>query len=110
MPLPNLYRGTVSLGKCRENGDAEFAIVLPLLVSSWASSTSAAPSTEAKIEQAAREGAIIAGAQPMSDIASGNGDLTSPGGDSGFQLVGWQRRHDKELAFHRVQPRTPART
>ena len=50
----------------------EFAIVLPLLVVFVVGifDFSGAFNQKQKIEQAAQEGAIIAGAQPMSDIAS----------------------------------------
>ncbi|MBZ5612706.1 MAG: pilus assembly protein [Acidobacteriia bacterium] len=50
----------------------EFAIILPLLVVFVVGiyDFSGAFSQKQKIEQAAQEGAIIAGAQPMSDIAS----------------------------------------
>jgi Flp pilus assembly protein TadG len=57
-----------------EQGSAllEFAIILPLLVVFVVGiyDFSGAFSQKQKIEQAAQEGAIIAGAQPMSDIAS----------------------------------------
>src|SRR5258707_15887357 len=57
----------------------EFAIVLPLLMVFVVGifDFSGAFNQKQKIEQAAQEGAIIAGAQPMSDIASGNGDPDS---------------------------------
>src|ERR1700674_238122 len=75
-----LRRGTVSL--LREAQGAallEFAIVLPLLMVFVVGifDFSGAFNQKQKIEQAAQEGAIIAGAQPMSDIASGNGDPDS---------------------------------
>ena len=75
-----LYRGTVSL--LREVQGAallEFAIVLPLLMVFVVGifDFSGAFNQKQKIEQAAQEGAIIAGAQPMSDIASGNGNPDS---------------------------------
>src|ERR1700674_4756989 len=52
----------------------EFAITLPLLVVFVVGifDFSGAYNQTQKIEQAAQEGAIIAGAQPMSDIASSN--------------------------------------
>src|ERR1700733_6754543 len=52
----------------------EFAIVLPLLVVFVVGifDFSGAFNQKQKIEQAAQEGAIIAGAQPMSDIATTN--------------------------------------
>ena len=57
-----------------ERGSAllEFAITLPLLVVFVVGiyDFSGAFNQKQKIEQAAQEGAIIAGAQPMSDIAS----------------------------------------
>src|ERR1700675_4596267 len=57
----------------------EFAIVLPLLMVFVVGifDFSGAFNQKQKIEQAAQEGAIISGAQPMSDIASGNGDPDS---------------------------------
>src|SRR5258706_6153270 len=75
-----LHRRTVSL--LREVQGAallEFAIVLPLLMVFVVGifDFSGAFNQKQKIEQAAQEGAIIAGAQPMSDIASGNGDPDS---------------------------------
>jgi Flp pilus assembly protein TadG len=75
-----LHRGTVSL--LRETQGAallEFAITLPLLVVFVVGifDFSGAFNQKQKIEQAAQEGAIIAGAQPMSDIASGNGNPDS---------------------------------
>jgi len=65
----------VAVGLVRnEQGAAllEFAIVLPLLVVFVVGifDFSGAFNQKQKIEQAAQEGAIIAGAQPMSDIAS----------------------------------------
>src|SRR6266853_507144 len=74
------HRGTVSL--LREVQGAallEFAIVLPLLMVFVVGifDFSGAFNQKQKIEQAAQEGAIIAGAQPMSDITSGNGDPES---------------------------------
>ena len=75
-----LHRGTVSL--LREVQGAallEFAITLPLLVVFVVGifDFSGAFNQKQKIEQAAQQGAIIAGAQPMSDIASGNGNPDS---------------------------------
>jgi Flp pilus assembly protein TadG len=57
----------------------EFAISLPLLVVFVVGiyDFSGAFNEKQKIEQAAQEGAIIAGSQPMSDIASSNGNPTS---------------------------------
>ncbi len=75
-----LHRGAVSL--LREVQGAallEFAITLPLLVVFVVGifDFSGAFNQKQKIEQAAQEGAIIAGAQPMSDITSGNGNPDS---------------------------------
>src|SRR6267378_683643 len=74
------HRRTVSL--LREVQGAallEFAITLPLLVVFVVGifDFSGAFNQKQKIEQAAQQGAIIAGAQPMSDIASGNGNPDS---------------------------------
>src|SRR5258707_2729557 len=68
--LPRNVRGAAIL---------EFAISLPLLVVFVVGiyDFSGAFNQKQKIEQAAQEGAIVAGAQPMSDIASGNGDPDS---------------------------------
>src|SRR5208337_3330779 len=64
-----------------EQGSAllEFAIVLPLLVVFVVGiyDFSGAFNQKQKIEQAAQEGAIIAGAQPMSDIAATNANPAS---------------------------------
>jgi len=73
-----LRRGTVSL--LREAQGAallEFAIVLPLLMVFVVGifDFSGAFNQKQKIEQAAQEGAIIAGAQPMSDIGPNPGSL-----------------------------------
>jgi Flp pilus assembly protein TadG len=75
-----LHRGTVSL--FRETQGAallEFAITLPLLVVFVVGifDFSGAFNQKQKIEQAAQQGVIIAGAQPMNDIASGNGNPDS---------------------------------
>jgi len=75
-----LHRGKISL--LREVQGAallEFAITLPLLVVFVVGifDFSGAFNQKQKIEQAAQEGAIIAGAQPMSDIASGNSNPDS---------------------------------
>src|SRR5260370_11682874 len=75
-----LHRGAVTL--LREVKGAallEFAITLPLLVVFVVGifDFSGAFNQKQKIEQAAQEGAIIAGAQPMSDITSGNGNPDS---------------------------------
>jgi Flp pilus assembly protein TadG len=71
LPFRILHRGSVSL--LREVQGAallEFAIVLPLLMVFVVGifDFSGAFNQKQKIEQAAQEGAIIAGAQPMSDI------------------------------------------
>ncbi len=66
-----LYRGSVSLlGEVQGAALLEFAIVLPLLMVFVVGifDFSGAFNQKQKIEQAAQEGAIIAGAQPMSDI------------------------------------------
>jgi Flp pilus assembly protein TadG len=57
----------------------EFAIVLPLLVVFVVGifDFSGAFNQKQKIEQAAQEGAIVAGAQPMSDIQTGTGNPDS---------------------------------
>src|ERR1700674_5982289 len=75
-----LHRHTVSL--LREVQGAallEFAIVLPLLMVFVVGifDFSGAFNQKQKIQQAAQEGAIIAGAQPTSDIASGNANPDS---------------------------------
>jgi hypothetical protein len=75
-----LHRDTVSrLGEAQGAALLEFAIVLPLLMVFVVGifDFSGAFNQKQKIEQAAQEGAIIAGAQPMSDIASGNGNPDS---------------------------------
>ncbi len=75
-----LHRGTVSLVRDVQGAALlEFAIVLPLLMVFVVGifDFSGAFNQKQKIEQAAQEGAIIAGAQPMSDIASGNIDPDS---------------------------------
>jgi len=64
--------------RCEERGSAilEFAITLPLLVVFVVGiyDFSGAFNQKQKLENAAQEGAIIAGAQPMSDIAASNAD------------------------------------
>jgi TadE-like protein len=64
-----------------EQGSAilEFAITLPLLVVFVVGiyDFSGAFNQQQKIEQAAQEGAILAGAQPMNDINASNGDPVS---------------------------------
>src|ERR1700686_2851465 len=75
-----LPRGPASLLREAEAAALlEFAIVLPLLVVFVVGifDFSGAFNQKQKIQQAAQEGAIIAGAQPMSDIASGNGNPDS---------------------------------
>src|SRR5271157_1890474 len=65
-----------------EQGSAllEFAIVLPLLVVFVVGiyDFSGAFNQKQKIEQAAQEGAIVAGAQPMTDILPGSSTPSSP--------------------------------
>ena len=78
--LQILRRGAVSL--LREVQGAallEFAIVLPLLMVFVVGifDFSGAFNQKQKIDQAAQEGAIIAGAQPMNDIASSNANPDS---------------------------------
>jgi len=73
-----LHRGTASLLREAEGAALlEFAIVLPLLVVFVVGifDFSGAFNQKQKIEQAAQEGAIIAGAQPMSDIGPNPGSL-----------------------------------
>jgi Flp pilus assembly protein TadG len=75
-----LHRRTVSLlSEVQGSALLEFAIVLPLLMVFIVGifDFSGAFNQKQKIEQAAQEGAIIAGAQPMSDI-----DPLNPGPDS----------------------------
>ena len=94
-----------------EQGSAllEFAITLPLLVVFVVGiyDFSGAFNQKQKIEQAAQEGAIIAGAQPMSDIQrAANGPrapFSATGGDRSFQLAGQQRSRCQ------VEPCTPPR-
>jgi Flp pilus assembly protein TadG len=73
-----LHRGTVNLLR-EAQGSAllEFAIVLPLLMVFVVGifDFSGAFNQKQKIEQAAQEGAIIAGAQPMSDTGPNPGSL-----------------------------------
>ena len=82
----------------------EFAIALPLLVVFVVGiyDFSGAFNQKQKIEQAAQEGAIIAGAQPMSDIATSTATtprLPATGGDRSFQLAGrqWSRCPTRNL-------------
>ena len=65
---------TMRLRNARGSALLEFAIVLPLLVVFVVGiyDFSGASNQKQKVEQAAQEGAIIAGAQPMSDIQSAN--------------------------------------
>src|ERR1700694_5465140 len=70
-----LHRGAVSLrGEVQGAALLEFAIVLPLLMVFVVGifDFSGAFNQKQQIEQAAQEGAIIAGAQPMSDIQTVN--------------------------------------
>src|ERR1700756_3663678 len=76
-----LHRGAVNL--LREVQGAallEFAITLPLLVVFVVGifDFSGAYNQTQKIDQAAQEGAIIAGAQPMSDIDPSNPSANGP--------------------------------
>jgi|SRR5271157_5989181 len=74
------HRGAVGLLRDVQGAAIlEFAISLPLLVVFVVGiyDFSGAFNQKQQIEQAAQEGAIIAGAQPMSDIASSNGNPTS---------------------------------
>ncbi len=68
------------LKNARGSALLEFAITLPLLVVFVVGiyDFSGAFNQKQKIEQAAQEGAIIAGAQPMSDIAATNPDSLQP--------------------------------
>src|SRR5208282_80114 len=66
-----LHRRTVSLLKDEQGAALLVVFVVGIFDFSGASNQ------KQKIEQAAQEGAIIAGAQPMSDIASSNGNPTS---------------------------------
>jgi hypothetical protein len=75
-----LHRRTVGLVREAQGAALlEFAISLPLLVVFVVGifDFSGAFNQKQKIEQAAQEGAIIAGAQPMSDIASTTSDPES---------------------------------
>src|SRR5882762_10253553 len=75
-----LLGGTMSLLRdVQGSALLEFAIVLPLLMVFVVGifDFSGAFNLKQKIEQAAQEGAIIAGAQPMSDIASTTSDPES---------------------------------
>ena len=82
-PSPRLpaRRGPFYLLTNDERGAAllEFAVSLPLLVVFVVGifDFSGAFNQKQKIAQAAQEGAIIAGAQPMSDIQTTNGNPTS---------------------------------
>ncbi|MBZ5654805.1 MAG: pilus assembly protein [Acidobacteriia bacterium] len=80
LPVQNRVRRAAS-SLPREEGSAlvEFAIALPLLVVFIVGiyDFSGAFNQKQKIEQAAQDGAIIAGAQPMSDIASTTADPES---------------------------------
>ncbi|MFZ0798351.1 MAG: TadE/TadG family type IV pilus assembly protein [Terriglobales bacterium] len=74
------HRRLVSLRKDAQGAALlEFAIALPLLVVFVVGifDFSGAFDQKQKIEQAAQEGAIIAGSQPMSDIASSDANPTS---------------------------------
>ena len=74
------HRRTVSLlNEAQGSALLEFAIVLPLLMVFIVGifDFSGAFNQKQKIEQAAQEGAIIAGAQPMTDIAQGKANPDS---------------------------------
>jgi len=86
----------------------EFAISLPLLVcSSWHFRFQRRIQSETEIEQAAQEGAIIAGAQPMSDIATG---ILTPPGPSSLQPVvtavstRWRALESCRMRIGKLQP------
>ena len=76
---PRAPRAARLLRDARGSALLEFAITLPLLVVFVVGiyDFSGALNQKQKIEQAAQEGAIIAGAQPMSDIATATGDPDS---------------------------------
>ncbi|MGB9202644.1 MAG: TadE/TadG family type IV pilus assembly protein [Terriglobales bacterium] len=78
-PSPRAPRGARLLKDARGSALLEFAIVLPLLVVFVVGiyDFSGGFNQKQKVEQAAQEGAIIAGAQPMSDIATTNNDPDS---------------------------------
>ncbi len=75
---PDCFRSLL-VREARGSALLEFAIILPLLVVFVVGiyDFSGAFNQKQKIEQAAQEGAIIAGAQPVSDIASTTGDPDS---------------------------------
>src|ERR1700687_4376207 len=68
------------LGETEGSALLEFAIVLPLLMVFIVGifDFSGAFNQKQKIEHAAQEGAIIAGAQPMSDIDPSNSSANGP--------------------------------
>ncbi len=76
---PRAPRGARLLRDARGSALLEFAITLPLLVVFVVGiyDFSGGFNQKQKIEQAAQEGAIIAGAQPMSDIATTTSDPDS---------------------------------
>jgi hypothetical protein len=79
------HRRTVSLLRDVQGAALlEFAISLPLLVVFVVGiyDFSGAFNQKQKIEQAAQEGAIVAGAEPTSDIHSSNGSPSNPNPDS----------------------------
>ena len=88
-----LHRRTDSWRLREVQGSAlvEFAITLPLLVVFIVGifDFSGAFNQKQKIEQAAQEGAIIAGAQPTSRHSFGQRQpgLSAAGGDGNFQLA-----------------------
>src|SRR5208282_4639488 len=90
VPIPHRRRvGSLTAARLKnERGSAilEVAISLPLLVVFTVGifDFSGAFNQRQKIEQAAQQGAIIAGAQPMSDIAT---TTTTPPGPTSLQPV-----------------------
>ncbi|MFZ3340778.1 MAG: TadE/TadG family type IV pilus assembly protein [Terriglobales bacterium] len=77
-------RGTEWLRKTEGSAILEFAITIPLLVVFVVGiyDFSGAFNQKQKIEQAAQEGAIVAGAQPMTDISAAGSSDPSAGPDS----------------------------
>ena len=91
---PGRAKEKLRLSDARGSALLEFAITLPLLVVFVVGiyDFSGGFNQKQKIEQAAQEGAIIAGAQPMSDIATTTSDPDSlhPVVSRGFQLASRQ--------------------
>jgi Flp pilus assembly protein TadG len=77
--IPHCRPTASALREVQGSALVEFAITLPLLVVFIVGifDFSGAFNQKQKIEQAAQEGAIIAGAQPTADIGSGNGNPDS---------------------------------